>query len=156
QAMSPRLPPKLSILPTMAALPVSRATELGTPPSNEGYLSAQDAQRNIGPENWAAFGKSHAVALGRGKAHDGPVSIVICARFRQLLESLGKLPIDSPAHFAACRVIRADDQQPPDGQRFEHVSHRDQQLLRIKIRGIKNVHHANDIHSTRQGVRLKE
>src|SRR5262247_4444970 len=119
--MSPRLPPKLSILPTMV---------------------------------WTPFQKSHAVALGRSKAHDGPMSIVICARLRQLLESLAKLPIGPPAHFAACRVIRADDQQAPDGQGFENVSHRDRQLLRIKIRGIENVHNANDIHSTRQGVRL--
>src|SRR5262245_23592703 len=146
--MSPRLPPKPSILPTMAALLVLRATELGTPPSNVTPNGTAAA------ENWTAFGKSHAVALGRSKAHDGPVSIVICARLGQFLESLAKLPIDSPTHFAACPVIRADDQQPPNGQGFENVSHRDRQLLRIKIRGIKNVHNANDIHSTRQDVRL--
>jgi hypothetical protein len=57
--MSPRLPPKPLILPTMAALPVLRATELGTPPSNEGYLSAQDAQRNAGGGELDSISKNH-------------------------------------------------------------------------------------------------
>src|SRR5262245_54722299 len=105
-------------------------------------------------EKWIAFQKSQAIALGRSKAHDGPVSIVIGTRLGQLLKSLAELPIDSPAHFGPCRVIRADDQQAPDGHGFENVSHRNRQLLRINIRRIKNVHNSNDIHSTRQGVRL--
>src|SRR5262249_28562879 len=100
--------------------------------------------------------KSQAVAFGRSTVHDGVVSIVISARLGQHLKSLAQLPIDSSAHFGAGRVIGANDQQAAERQRVENVSHRDRQLLRIKIGRIKNVHNPHDIHSTGQGVRLQE